>query len=120
MLSRPVDPSGDILPVLSPADLLSGPAAAAVSLRDHLNLFSGEWWEYADRGNEALDLITASRITEKEIPALTAGIISYLQSFPAVRSVSDAKVLSGWHSLTFSCIAHTDTNEPFPVEFVLS
>lgn len=119
MLSRPTDFSGDILPVLSPADLLSGPAAAAAGLRDHLHLFSGEWWEYADRGNEAFDLITASRVTDRDAPALTSSLVSYILSFPAVRSVSDARVSSGWHSLTFSCTAHTDTGESFPIEFVV-
>ena len=51
MLTRPTDPSGDILPVLSSSDLLSGPEAAAVALRDHLNLFTGDWWETESQGN---------------------------------------------------------------------
>ena len=44
MLSRPVDASGDILPVLSPSDLLSGVQTVAVGVKDHLNLYAGDWW----------------------------------------------------------------------------
>ena len=42
MTSRPIDSSGDILPVLSPSDLLSDTPAVAAALSDHLRLFSGD------------------------------------------------------------------------------
>ena len=45
MLLRPVDASGDILPVLSSSDLESDPESVALLVRDRLNLLSGEWWE---------------------------------------------------------------------------
>ena len=50
MTSRPIDSSGDILPVLSPSDLLSDAPAVAVALSDHLCIFSGDWWEKPDSG----------------------------------------------------------------------
>ena len=40
MLSRPTDDTGDILPVLSPADLLSGISAVAAGLQDHMYVSS--------------------------------------------------------------------------------
>ena len=117
MTSRPVDPTGDILPVLSPASLLTGPAAAAASLSDHLRLFRGDWWEYADQGNEILDLISSSRLTEKDLPALSSYLSSYILRFPAIRSVSAAQASLSGHALTFSCAAHTDSGGAFPVTF---
>ena len=38
MLIRPADASGDVLPVLSSSDLLSGPEAVALLVRDRLSL----------------------------------------------------------------------------------
>ena len=38
MIHRPVDASGDILPVLSPADLLRGTEAVAQLVRERLEL----------------------------------------------------------------------------------
>ena len=38
MLLRPVDASGDILPVLSSSDLVSGAEAVVILARDRLNL----------------------------------------------------------------------------------
>ena len=78
MLSRPVDSSVDVLPVLTPGDLLSGPEAAAAGLSDHLRLFAGDWWESADRGNRAIGLISSSRLTDRDLPALSGTLSAYL------------------------------------------
>ncbi len=117
MLSRPVSASGDILPVLSLPDLLSGPAAAAAGLRDHLSLFSGDWWEYPDRGNEIFDLIALSRRTSGDAAPLCSALISWIQSFPGIRSVSDAESSFSGRLFRFSCTAHTDGGEAVPVSF---
>ena len=117
MISRPVDSSGDILPVLSPASLLTGPAAAAVGLSDHLRLFRGDWWEYADQGNEILDLISASRLSEKDLPALSSYLSSYILRFPAIRSVSAAQASLSGRAFSFSSTAHTDSGGETPVTF---
>ena len=42
---RPVDASGDILPVLSAADMATGAEAVAVLAADRLRLLTGDWWE---------------------------------------------------------------------------
>jgi len=117
MLSRPVDSSGDILPVCRPDDLLSGPAAAAAGLRDHLNLFPGDWWEAPGRGNEIFDLIAVSRRTAQDAAALTSALTSYLLSFPGIRSLSEAQSSFTGHRFTFSCTAHTESGEAFSVSF---
>ena len=117
MLSRPVDASGDILPVLSASDLLSGSAAVAAGLSDHLNLFTGDWWEYAERGNPVFDLISLSRRTDQDAAALTSCLCSWVLAFPGVQSVSDAQAGFAGRVFSFSCIAHTESGEVFPVSF---
>ena len=117
MLSRPVDSSGDILPVLSPSSLSSGPEAAAIGLRDHLNLFPGEWWEYADRGNPVFDLLSVSRRTDQDARTLASALSSYLLSFPGVQSLSAVQAAIDRHVFSFSCTAHTESGEDVPVHF---
>ena len=117
MIARPVDASGDILPVLSPSDLLSDLPAVAAGLSDHLRLFSGDWWEYADRGNEIFDLIAGSRLTEKDIPALSGYLTSYLMDFPEVYAVSDVTVSVFGNTFSYSAVAHISPDSAVPVSF---
>ena len=91
MISRNVDDSGDVLPVVSQGDLATGTEAAAIGLADHLRMFTGEWWEYPDRGNGIFDLIAGERVTEKQVPALCSYLSSYVGSFPEVGQVEDVR-----------------------------
>ena len=50
MILRPADSSGDILPVLSSRDMLSGPETAAQLVKYRLSLLAGEWWETPEAG----------------------------------------------------------------------
>ena len=54
MIHRPVDASGDILPVLSSSDLLRDADAVAQLVWERLELYAGDWWENSDWGNEIL------------------------------------------------------------------
>ena len=117
MLCRPVSPSGDILPVLSPSDLLSGPPAVAAALRDHLSLFAGEWWESPSVGNEVLDLLQDARGTEQEADALVSCLTDYILTFPWVSSVSDASVGFSGRAITFSCTVHTGDGSAAEISF---
>ena len=117
MTSRPVDSSGDILPALSSSDLLSGAPAVAAGLSDHLKLFSGDWWEYAGRGNEIFDLVSASAIREKDLPALNSYLVSYVMSFPEVNAVTDAQTSLSGKTFRFSAIAHIGAGAEVPVAF---
>ena len=56
MLLRPVDASGDILPVLSSSILASGSPVVVQLVRDRLNLLSGEWWEKPAWGFDVLEM----------------------------------------------------------------
>ena len=117
MLSRPADSSGDILPVLSPADLLTGPAAIAAGLRYHLSLFPGDWWEYEELGNPVFDLLPISRRTEEDAQTLAASLTSYILSFPDVQNISGVKTGFSGQVFSFSCTVHTETGEEVPVHF---
>ncbi len=108
MLSRPVDESGDILPVTRSSDLLSGVPAVETGLKDHFGLYAGDWWEDPEKGNELMDLLTESRCTDQDAETLESDLISYLLEFPAVRSVSDVSSSFSGHTFYFSCTAHTD------------
>ncbi len=42
MIMRPVDDTGDMLPVLTSSDLVSGPEAVALPVKDRLHLLQGK------------------------------------------------------------------------------
>ena len=66
MIHRPVDESGDILPVRSSADLLRGSRAAAQLVRERLALYTGGWWENPAWGSELPEMLAESRLTEAD------------------------------------------------------
>ena len=45
MILRPVGAGGDILPVHSSGDLISGAEAVAQLVKYRLSMLAGEWWE---------------------------------------------------------------------------
>ena len=117
MICRNADASGDILPAVSPGDLATGTEAAAIGLADHLQMFTGEWWEKPEQGNQIFDLITGERVTEKQIPALCSYLSSYVMSFPEVVQVSDVQgnVVNGVFS--YSTTAWMASGETVRVSF---
>ena len=117
MTARPVDAAGDILPVLTSSDLLSAAPAVASGLSDHLRLFSGDWWENPDTGNEIFDLVSSSVIREKDLSALAGYLSSYIQSFPPVQSVSDVRASLSGNSFFYSSTAHISNGGEVPVSF---
>lgn len=111
MKTRPADEDGDILPVLTPEDLHTGPAAAAEALRDHLRLYAGDWWEYDAKGNEILELLSGSRRTDRDAAALVTYLTSYILSLKGIVSVSGASGSFSGRAFHFSCRAHTEEND---------
>ena len=118
MLARPIDSSGDILPVLSPSDLLSGPAAVGAGLQDHLHLFPGDWWEHPDRGNPIFDLLPLSRRTEQDAQTISSALTAYVQSFPGVQSISEVSATFSGRQFRYSATVHTEGGEAVPVAFM--
>ena len=117
MISRNVDDSGDVLPVTSPEDLARGTEAVAIGLADHLRMFTGEWWEYPERGNGIFDLVAGERVTEKQIPALCSYLSSYVGSFPEVTQVTDVmgSVMNG--AFIYSATVRMLSGETIRVSF---
>ena len=108
MLLRPVDASGDILPVLSASVLVSGPEAVTLLVRDRLNLLSGEWWENPARGCRIFDMIRERRVTEQDVPALSSYLCSYISASCGVRSVEDVYADVSGRRFIFSCRVLTE------------
>ena len=84
MIHRPVDDAGDILPVLSSSDLLRGTMAVAQLVRERLALLAGDWWENPAWGNEVLEMLQDSRLTEADHQALASYLSSYIRETPGV------------------------------------
>ena len=109
MILRPVDFSGDILPVLSSSALLRGAPAVARLVKDRLELLAGEWWENPAWGNAVVDMLRESRFTEADQQVLASYITSYIRETPAVQDVDDVtfSVIEG-RRFSYSCTVVTD------------
>ena len=109
MIHRPLDENGDILPVLSSGDLLRGTEAVAALVRERLNLLTGDWWENPAWGNEVLDMLQESRLTEEEAQPLASYLSSYIRETPGVRDVVGVSFSAGDRTFRYSCTVETDT-----------
>ena len=103
MLCRPVDPSGDILPVLSSSDLLTGVRAEAEGIRNQLKLLTGEWWENPSWGNGILEMLKETRFTEADQQVLANYISAYIRKTPGVLDVREVKVSAEGRRFRYSC-----------------
>ena len=96
MTLRPVDETGDILPVGSVSDLLSGPEAVARLVEDRLELLRGDWWENPAWGNEILDLMKENRLTEVDQQTISTYLSSYVRETEGVQELKNISwALSG-------------------------
>ena len=109
MIHRPVDDSGDILPVLSSADLLRDAEAVAQLVRERLELYAGDWWENNDWGNEILQMLQESRLTEADGRALASYLTSYIRETPGVENVSDVSFFVEEKQFRFRCMVQTES-----------
>ena len=109
MIHRPVDASGDILPVLSSGDLLRGADAVAQLVRERLELYAGDWWENSDWGNEILQMLQESRLTEADGQALASYLTSYIRETPGVENVNDVSFSVEEKQFRFRCTVQTES-----------
>ena len=107
MLCRPVDSSGDILPVLSASDLLTGVRAETELVRNRLKLLTGEWWENPGRGNTVLEMLKESRLTETDGQLIAGYLCSYIRETPGVHDIRESKVSAEGRRFCFSFVAET-------------
>ena len=108
MLLRPVDASGDILPVISSSVLLSGPEAVALLVQDRLSLLRGVWWENPENGFFILDTLQGSRVTEADASALSSQITAYVRETPGVRDVEDVRFSVEGRQFSYACEIRTE------------
>ena len=108
MLLRPVNASGDILPVLSSSAMLSGPEAVAQLVRCRLSLLRGEWWENPGWGFFLLDSLQSSRLTEAETAAISARITAYIRETPGVQEAENVQCSVSGRRLDYSCDVRTE------------
>ena len=108
MILRPVDDTGDILPVLSSSALLSGAPAVARLAEDRLNLYAGDWWENPARGNRILEMLRESRLTEADAQALATYLTSFIRETPGVEDVREVKFSVEGRRFPYSCTVLTE------------
>ena len=108
MLIRPVDESGDVLPVLHASDMFSGSLAVAKLVEDRLNLFSGDWWENPSWGNEILRMLQEGRLTEADAQSLSTYLSGYVRSTSGVKEVQDEKWVFSGSRFSWSCTVITE------------
>ena len=108
MILRPVDENGDILPVLASASLLKGAGAVARLVQDRLELLAGDWWENPAWGNEILQMLKASRLTEADAQALANYITAYIRRTNGVLNVQDVVFSAEGKRFFYTCRVDTE------------
>ena len=108
MTIRPVDEHGDILPVLTSSDAVKGADAAALLVKERLDLYAGDWWENPEKGNSLLNMLRESRLTEADRQALANYLTSYIRETHGVRDVRDVRFSLEGRQFSFSCTVVTE------------
>ena len=108
MKMRPVDASGDVLPVLHTGEMFSGALAVASLVESRLNLYSGDWWENPAWGNEVLRMLQEGRLTEADAQALSTYLTEYVRETSSVQDVTDVRFSVDRHRFTWSCSVLTE------------
>ena len=107
ILLRPVDSTGDILPVLSVSSCLKDSAAVAQLALYRLKLLKGEWWESPSRGCTIMEALMSSRLTEESAERLSADLTAYLRETLGVTAVEDVSWKTDGRTLQWSCRLRT-------------
>ena len=108
MLLRPVDFSGDILPVLSSSAMLYGPEAVAQLVKDRLSLLRGEWWENPAAGFGILEDLRSSRLSSASGSVLASQITDYIRDTPGVLAVEDVSFFVSGRQFSYACTVRTE------------
>ena len=103
MILRPVDAAGDILPVASSSDLLSGPEAVARLAAYRLSLLKGDWWENPEDGFFVLEFMKEERFSEANAGMFASLVTEFLRSVDGVFEVDDVKFETDGRVFRYSC-----------------
>ena len=108
MIHRPVDDFGDILPVISPSDVLKGVKAEKELIADRLHMLSGDWWENPAWGNMIVELLKENRYTPADQQLLASYLSSYIRDTPGVQDVREVQYSAEGRQFSFSCTIETE------------
>ena len=108
MKMRPVDPDGDILPVLHTGEMFSGALAVASLVESRLNMYSGDWWENSSWGNEILRMLQEGRLTNADAQALSTYLTEYVRETSGIQDVTDVRFSLDGHQVSWECKAITE------------
>ena len=103
MLLRPVDATGDILPVSSSADLLSGPEAVARLAAYKLSLLKGDWWENPEDGFFVLEFMREERFSEANAGMFASRVTEFIRSVEGVFEVEDVQFQIDGRVFRYTC-----------------
>ena len=103
MKQRPVDPSGDVLPVLHISDMTQSAGAIALLVKNRLSLLYGEWWENSGLGFPVLRSLEESRLSETDIRSFSSMITEYIRQTEGVKEVFDVVTNLTNKQLNYSC-----------------
>ena len=103
MILRPVDAAGDILPVASSSDLLSGPEAVARLAAYRLSLLKGDWWENPEDGFFVLEFMKEERFSEANAGMFASLVTEFLRSVDGVFEVDDVQFVVDGRVFRYSC-----------------
>ena len=103
MLLRPVDAAGDILPVASSSDLLSGPEAFARLAAYRLSLLKGDWWENPEDGFFVLEFMREERFSEANAGMFASRVTVFIRGVEGVFEVDDVQFTVNGRTFCYSC-----------------
>ena len=87
MITRPLDASGDIMPVASLSQMASGAEAVGIAIRHRVSLVEGEWWEDEDLGFGIPEFLGNAR-GDSGVEMLGMYVSSYIADTPEVTAVN--------------------------------
>lgn len=115
MRTRPLDESGDFVPVYSLDQMVSGGEAVKQVVDYRLRFYYGEWWEDPEIGFRIPDFL-AENARSGGLDMLTKYINTYISSTEGVQEIEDSVSQFSDHVLTYSCIILADDGQEETVE----
>jgi hypothetical protein len=100
---RPCDASGDILPVSSVKEMITGADAVGKHVLYRLKFLTGEWWEYPERGNQIFQMMQADRLSSGDSQAIASYLSSYIMETDGVMAVDEVRTEVNGRAFLFSC-----------------
>ena len=106
MKVRPVDGSGDMLPIYESSQMLEGAEAIAQIVKERLLFMRGEWWEDETLGIGIPDFLSRT-VKSEQINLLDKYITSYIGETEGVEAVTNATVEFVDRVLILKCVVQT-------------